>query len=289
MNQTPWMLVYPGCFLLSFAEITLYSLSMKVDGKTIATDILEQLKKSIQSERKLTLSAITCTPNFETQKYLELKKRRAAAVGISLNVIELPASATTGQVIECVQAVAQQSDGVVVQLPLPEHIESDAVLRAVPKAKDPDVFSYGEKNDRVLPPVIAAIAVISQIHELEWKNKRVVVLGQGRLVGIPAARYARKQGARVRVYEKGTLDVSSLKTADIIISGMGQPRFIEPQMVSEGVIIFDAGTSEDGGELVGDMHPDTADHTALYTPVPGGIGPLTIALLLRNLYDLSRQ
>jgi methylenetetrahydrofolate dehydrogenase (NADP+)/methenyltetrahydrofolate cyclohydrolase len=108
-------------------------------------------------------------------------------------------------------------------------------------------------------------------------------------VGIPAARYARKRGARVRVYEKDTLDISSLKTADIIISGIGQPKFIEPQMVSQGVTLFDAGTSEEGGELVGDMHPDTAAVTALYTPVPGGIGPLTITLLLRNLYDLQRQ
>jgi methylenetetrahydrofolate dehydrogenase (NADP+)/methenyltetrahydrofolate cyclohydrolase len=262
---------------------------MKVDGKTIAQDILAQLKKDTESTSKLVLTAVTCAPNFETQKYLEMKKRRAAAVGICLNVVELPNNVTTDQAIECVEAVAKQSAGVVVQLPLPEHIDIDAVLQAVPKAKDPDGFSYGEKHDQILPPVVGAIDEISKVHELEWKNKRVVILGQGRLVGIPAARYARKRGARVRVYEKDTLDVSSLKTADIIVSGIGHPKFIVPEMVTKGVVIFDAGTSEDGGELVGDMHKDTATVASLYTPVPGGIGPVTIAYLLSNLVKLARQ
>jgi len=260
-----------------------------VDGKALALDILEQLKIDLKSSAKLTLAVVTCAPNFETQKYLELKKRRAAAVGISLNIIELPEAATTEQVVECVTAVAAQSSGVVVQLPLPEHIDREAVLQAVPPAKDPDGFSYGEKRDRMLPPVVGAIDEISHAHELEWKNKRVVILGQGRLVGVPVARYARKRGARVRVYEKDTLDISSLKTAEIIISGMGHAQFIMPDMVTPGVVVFDAGTSEDGGELVGDMHPEVAAIASLYTPVPGGIGPLTIALLLRNLHQLNRQ
>jgi len=274
---------------LNFGEITLYSLDMKVDGKALAEEILEQLKEDIAESAPLTMVAITCDSTFETKKYLEMKKKRAALVGVSLRVVELPADATTGQAIECVESESAKSDGVVVQLPLPEQVERDAVLKAIPKPKDPDVFAYGEKYDRILPPVIGAIDEISQLHEIEWKNKKVVILGQGRLVGIPAARYARKKGARVRVYEEDTLDMRSLKTADIIISGIGQPHFIEPHLVQEGVVIFDAGTSEDGGELVGDMHPDTAELTALYTPVPGGIGPLTIALLLRNLYRLNRQ
>jgi methylenetetrahydrofolate dehydrogenase (NADP+)/methenyltetrahydrofolate cyclohydrolase len=262
---------------------------MKVDGKKIAEDIIKQLKLDMSSVPKLVLTAVVCAPNFETQRYLALKQKRAAAVGISLNVVELPQDVTTDQAIECVTTVAQHSAGVVVQLPFPEHVDKDALLRSVPVNKDPDGFSYGEKRDRLLPPVAGAIDEISKVHEIEWKNKKVVILGKGRLVGIPVARYARKQGAKVRVYEDGTLDTSSLKTADIIVSGIGQPKFITADMVREGVVLFDAGTSEDGGELVGDMHPDVANVASLYTPVPGGIGPLTIALLLRNLYDLSRQ
>lgn len=264
---------------------------MIIDGKQLAEDILAEVKTKVSKlqAKKPVLCAITCAPNFETKKYLEMKKRKAAAVGITLNVVELPATAKTEQVVECVQKMAAQSDGVVVQLPLPEHIHKDTVLAAVPPEKDPDGFSYGEKRDRILPPVVAAIDEISKVSLIEWKNKKVVILGQGTLVGKPMARYARKQGAKVRVYEEDNLDVSSLKTAEIIVSGIGKPAFITPDMLSAGVITFDAGTSEDGGELVGDFHPDVAQVASLFTPVPGGIGPMTIALLLRNLVGLIRQ
>ncbi len=262
---------------------------MLIDGKSIAAEILDQVKTDVEAiGRPVTMAAITCAPNFETKKYLEMKKRRAEAVGVTLQIIELPVDSTTEQVASTVFKYAQESNGVVVQLPLPEHIDKEVVLRAVPIGKDPDVFGYGEKRDRVLPPVVGAIDEISKLHEVEWKNKRVVVLGQGTLVGKPAARYARKKGARVRVYEDGTLDQSSLKTADIIISGIGQAHFIKPDMVQEGVILFDAGTSEDGGVLVGDVHPDAESVAALLTPVPGGIGPITIAYLLKNVVMLAR-
>ena len=263
---------------------------MLIDGKAIAAEILDQVKTDVEAlGRTVTMTAVTCAPNFETTKYLEMKKKRAAGVGVTLLIVELPAQTTTEEMVSLVYKHSQESDGVVVQLPLPEHIDKDEVLRAVPVDKDPDVFSYGEKRDRVLPPVVGAIDEISKLHEVEWKNKRVVVLGQGTLVGKPAARYARKHGARVRVYEEGTLDVTSLKTADIIISGIGQAHFIKPDMVQEGVVLFDAGTSEDGGVLVGDVHPDTEKVAQLLTPVPGGIGPITIAYLLKNVVMLARS
>lgn len=264
---------------------------MVIDGKQIAQDILDTIQADVAETKGTTptLCAITCAPNFETQKYLELKKRKAATVGIALNVVELPFESTTDDVLLCIKKMSESSDGIVVQLPLPDHVDKELVLGAVPLHKDPDVFSYGEKRDRVLPPVVGAIDEISKLHEIEWKNKRVVILGQGTLVGLPAARYARKRGARVRVYEQDTLDLRSLKTAEIIVSGIGQPHFITKDLVSEGVVIFDAGTSEEGGVLVGDVHPEVAEVAAFFTPVPGGIGPVTIALLLRNLIGLIRQ
>jgi len=263
---------------------------MLVEGKAIAADILDKVQTDVEAlGRPVTMTAVTCAPNFETKKYLEMKEKRAAAVGVTLSVVELPEGTTTEEMASAVYKHAQESDGVVVQLPLPEHIDKEVVLRAVPIDKDPDAFSYGEKRDRMLPPVVGAIDEISTRHEIEWKNKKVVVLGQGTLVGKPAARYARKRGARVRVYEDGTLDQSSLKTADIIISGIGQAHFITADMIQAGVILFDAGTSEDGGVLVGDVHPDAEKVAKLLTPVPGGIGPITIAYLLKNLVTLVRQ
>jgi methylenetetrahydrofolate dehydrogenase (NADP+)/methenyltetrahydrofolate cyclohydrolase len=263
---------------------------MIIDGQAIAQEILGKVENQVKAlKRPPCLAAITCAPNFETQKYLEMKKRRAALVGISLNVVELSKDATTEEAVECVKKVAEQVDGVVVQLPLPSQIDKDSVLQAVPREKDPDVFCYGEKHDRLLPPVVGAIDEISKLHKVEWKNKKVVILGEGTLVGKPAARYARKKGAKVRIYTREKFDITSLKTADIIVSGIGQPAFIKSDMVSEGVILFDAGTSEDGGVLVGDVDKGVAEKASLLTPVPGGIGPITIAYLLSNLVQLVRQ
>jgi len=116
-----------------------------------------------------------------------------------------------------------------------------------------------------------------------------VILGNGRLVGAPAAEYARKAGAIVTVLTKETYSEKLLLAADIIVSGIGQPHFIKAVNVKEGVVIFDAGTSEDGGVLVGDVDPQVAEKASLITLVPGGIGPITIACLLRNLVQLARQ
>lgn len=263
---------------------------MVVDGKELAADILDDIRVQVLELGRIpVLVAITCAPNFETQKYLETKKQRAASVGVSLNVVELPADASTEEAVACVERVSKEADGVVVQLPLPSQINQDRVLAAVSADKDPDGFSYGSQEGAILPPVVGAIDEISQRHGVIWSGKRVVVLGEGRLVGRPAAAYARACGADVTVLNKDTYNEAELLQADIIISGVGQPHLITPDLVKEHVIIFDAGTSEDGGVLVGDVSPEVAEKASLITPVPGGIGPITIAYLLRNLVRSAIQ
>jgi len=166
---------------------------MIVDGKAIASKILDSVAIKVAGlSRAPRLSAITCAPNFETQKYLEMKKQRAAAVGITLNVVELPADVSTDAVLACVEKVAKESDGVVVQLPLPEQIDRELVLAAVPVDKDPDGFLYGKVPGVCLPPVAGAIDEISRVHDIAWPGKVVIVLGAGKLVGLPTAEYARQ-------------------------------------------------------------------------------------------------
>lgn len=263
---------------------------MLVDGKALAAAILVDVKNEVEklgfSPR---LSAITCAPNFETRKYLEIKKTKAAAVGITLNVVELPADVTTDEAVACVKQVSEQSDGVVVQLPFPVQINRDKLIQAVPVMKDPDGFRYGEVIEACFSPVVGAIDEIGKQHGVSWSGKKVVILGDGLLVGRPSVVYARNKTAQVVVLTKDTYDQNQLLLADIIISGIGQPHFIKSEMVKEEVIIFDAGTSEDGGVLVGDVDPMVGSKAKLLTPVPGGIGPITIAYLLRNLVNLVRQ
>jgi methylenetetrahydrofolate dehydrogenase (NADP+)/methenyltetrahydrofolate cyclohydrolase len=253
---------------------------MIIDGKATAKRIYDEVARDVATlSKQPVMAAIACAPNFETQKYLELKKRKAAEVGIALRVVELPEDVSTEEAIACVLAVAPQVDGVVVQLPFPPHIDREALLSAVPADKDPDGFSYGQIEGACVPPVTGAILVIADAYEVTLFDKNIAVLGAGRLVGAP-----------VTILTEADTNIEDvLNNAEVIITGIGRPHFVTPDMVKEGVLIFDAGTSEDGGVVVGDVRPDVADKAALFTPVPGGIGPVTVAVLLRNLVTLVRQ
>lgn len=264
---------------------------MIVDGKKIAADIYVSVANEVAALKTApVLAAITCAPNFETQKYLALKKRKAQEVGIVLRVIELPEQVTTEEAVACVKQVAAEVDGVVVQLPFPIHIDREVVLAAVPIDKDPDGFSYATVSDACVPPVVGAIKEIASYYHIPLTEKNVLVLGQGRLVGAPAVRFLRQAGAEVVVSNEGDTDqVAKLRAADIVVSGVGQPHFITPDKVKPGVVVFDAGASEDGGVMVGDVHPEVASLAALFTPVPGGIGPITVALLLQNVLKLTKK
>jgi methylenetetrahydrofolate dehydrogenase (NADP+)/methenyltetrahydrofolate cyclohydrolase len=264
---------------------------MIVDGKAIAQRVYEETASLVSGlSRRPVLAAVTCAPNFETKKYLNLKKKKAAQVGIVLRIVELPDTITTSEVIASIKGLLPEVDGVVVQLPFPPHIDREQVLVSVPKEKDPDGFSFGVEEGSQLPPVVGAIQVIAETYNISFVKKNVVVLGQGRLVGAPAARFMRAAGANVTTLtESDGAPTSFLKEADIIISGIGVPHLITPDMLKEGVVIFDAGTSEDGGVVAGDVHPEVAHKASVFTPVPGGIGPITVAILLKNLITLIRQ
>lgn len=261
---------------------------MIVNGKAIAAEIYREVANEVSHmDVKPHLTVFTCAPHFETQKYLALKMRKARAVGIDINVIEFPSTVTTEDVIQSLEQACIQTDGVVVQLPFPEHIHIDAVLEAIPRQYDVDVVNYTGADNRILPPVIGAIHEIAKRNDVLFAAQNVTVVGHGTLVGQPAEVWAQRQGAQVTVVTKDTEDISeAVKDAHILILGAGQAELITPDMVRDDVIIFDAGTSEAHGELRGDAHPDCANKASLFTPVPGGIGPITVAVLLRNLVRL---
>ncbi len=263
---------------------------MIVDGRSIAADIYRDIRTKVASlSRAPRLGIVTCAPNAETKQYLELKKRKSSDVGVNLVLLELDVSSSTVDMVTSIKRLAEEVDGLVVQLPLPSHIDREVVLQAIPEAKDPDGFNYPTFID-ILPPVVGAIDEISTRHDIVWEGKQVAIFGHGRLVGKPAEAYAKSRGAMVSVITEHTADAEMyLKNADIIIAGAGVPQAITPDMVKSGVIIFDAGASEDGGVIVGDVSKDVAEKAALFTPVPGGIGPITVAVLLSNLVGCVRQ
>jgi methylenetetrahydrofolate dehydrogenase (NADP+) / methenyltetrahydrofolate cyclohydrolase len=263
-----------------------------VVGKKIAEEIAAQVTDLVAKLKETPrLLVISCAPNFETTTYLEMKERIATSMGVCLVKKIFPKTATTEDILTYIAAETDLYTGVLVQLPLPSHIATDLILAAVPTGKDVDAFSYGKEETPVLPPVVAAIEVIAERYALTWEGKRVVIFGAGRLVGAPARAYAERKGAQVVVCDQDTEDVTThTLAADIIVLGAGKPNLLTKDMVKEGVVVFDAGASEDDGVLVGDAAPDVALKASLFTPVPGGIGPITVAILFRNLLTLaSRQ
>ena len=264
-----------------------------VDGRQLAKELTEKLQNDIKaSGRKFSLTIFACDPNFETRKFLAAKKKRAVDLGVAVEIILLERSLNTEEFIAAIKAVLPKTDGVIVQLPSPEHLDSKQILASVPKEKDVDVFGYVGEETEILPPVVGAIAEIAKRYQITWLGKKVVVFGEGRLVGAPAKLFGQQQGAEVKVITSTTPEIEMIevtKTADIIILGVGKPHLVTAKMVKEGVVIFDAGTSEEAGELVGDADPSVASKAQLLTPVPGGIGPLTVALLFRNLFYLAKN
>ncbi len=262
---------------------------MKVDGKAIAERIYRELKEEVSNlSRAPRLGILTCAPTFETEKYLNLKERKAKEVGIETVRVTLDESATQDELLKKLAVLIRDTDGVVVQLPLPSPIDTETVLNAVPPSHDIDVLN--PRTTEILSPVVGAIKEILKVHEVPVFEKHVVVVGSGKLVGKPTAAWFMEQGASVSIVTRDTSDIAYYtQNADIIVLGAGSPRMLTTDMVKEGVVILDAGTSEDGGVLAGDADPACAEKASLITPVPGGIGPITIAILLRNCVELSRK
>lgn len=265
---------------------------MIVDGRAIAQDVL---KEAAALGRSLVVRAVVVSPSPATESYLKVKSARAADAGMRLDVVELPDGATTEEVIAAVQAPG--ADSVIVQLPLPEALDQEAVLGAIPVGADPDVLSpeayerfVADADSALLPPVVDAIKEIFDRHHVDPAGKRALVIGNGRLVGQPAFEWLRRQGADVVVVTRASEAAlpTLLPEMDIVVSGAGSPGLILPGHLKEGVVLVDAGTSESGGQIRGDADPACADKASLFTPVPGGVGPLAVACLFRNAAKLAR-
>ncbi len=262
---------------------------MIVDGKKIAEDIYTRLREQVVILRAAPrLTIITCAPNFETKKYLALKEKKALSIGVTTHVIELPESSNTIDFVTKISEAVPSSDGIIVQFPLPKTIDSDTVVKNIPFTHDVDGLNPG--NTSVQTPVVDACKEILIRNNVVVKEKFVTIIGSGRLVGLPAYRWFSQEGAHVSVVTKDTREISQYtKNADIIVCGAGSPSLLTPEMIKDGVIILDAGTSEDGGELRGDADPRCAEKSSIFSPVPGGIGPITIAILLSNVVDCAER
>lgn len=263
---------------------------MIIDGRQIAREVRAQLQNDIAAlGRPLTLGFVRSGDDLVAKKFVDMKSRTAAELGIRVLEFPLPPDADTETAIAAVEKVAAQADGVLVQMPLGKNIDAEKVLATVPLEKDVDAM--GERSgQRVLTPVVAAIEEILRRQHISVAGKKAVVVGHGRLVGAPAASWLRSEGAEVSVATRESAGIGTdTKNADIIVLGAGRPGILQPDMISNKAVILDAGTSESEGAVKGDADPACAEVAAIFTPVPGGIGPIAVAMIFKNLLELARR
>lgn len=264
-----------------------------IDGKKYANEIkeslLEQLTKTTES---LSFHIIYVGSDPVIDNFIRYKKKFGDDLGISVVVHQFSKTVSEQDLRDAVESIIPFSTGMIIQLPLPKHLDTQTILDLVPSAQDVDVLSqntrtlFGHSETDLVPPVTAAIIHILEKNNIELTNKNIVLLGNGNLVGYPTSLWLDREGYRYSVINEETPREErdqALAQADIIISGVGIPELIIPSMIQDGVVCVDAGTSESGKKIHGDFHPDCAKKASLFTPVPGGIGPLTIAMLYHNI------
>ena len=265
---------------------------MLVDGKQIADEIYATLKKEREGlARPPRLGIVVGVQDAATEAYVHMKEKVAAQLYVEVRKEVLSADTTTERAINVVNDLCRTQTGVIVQLPLPMGIDVHTVLSAVSALRDVDGLNPEVKEFQrlVRAPIAETIAEILTRMNADIRGTKAVVVGAGMLVGIPAANLLRSRGAKVTVVTLDQGSLEELSDADVVVLGAGSPGLVKPEMLKKGVILIDAGTSEQGGKLFGDATPECAEVASIFTPVPGGVGPITIAMLFKNLFELSRR
>jgi len=279
-----------------------------INGRKLRDEILTKLKTEVAS---LTFKPIFCDvligEDLASLQYVNMKKRMAESIGISFYNASFPSAITTSELIKEIKNLnkIQNMCGIIVQLPLPESLDKKKILDVIDPSLDVDCLGeerskefYNGKIDLGLPAPLACMEILDFLHldlkdppRLGEAGKKILVLGQGQLVGKPVTFLLKLRGLNVEVATSKTDNKEVLiKEADVIISGMGNGKYITGDMVKSGVVIIDAGTSEENGAIVGDVDLESVkDVTSFVSPVPGGVGPVAVAMLLKNVVSVAKK
>lgn len=272
---------------------------MIVDGRAIANSVYERLAPAAMAfPRPPRVDIVIVGDNPVIERFVRIKESAAQRLSIAMVQHRFTAAISEEALKDEINKIAAiaASDGIIVQLPLPQTLNMQAVLDVIPTAKDVDMLStvsmalFRDEKAVIIPPVAGAVKEILDSANIKVHGEEVLVLGFGQLVGKPVSILMRHNGAHVTVIDKPVSDLAlHVSEALVVISGTGSPRLVTKAMVNARHVLIDAGTSESEGKLVGDIDPDAAGTAALFTPVPGGVGPITVAMLMRNLCILARE
>lgn len=271
-----------------------------IDGKAISLQIKDELKqKTAELKAKgieITLAVIQVGADPASTVYVKNKKKGCEYIGIDSLSYELPESTSQQELLELIQELNERKDvnGILVQLPLPAHIDEDTIIKAISPSKDVDGFHpqsvgalcIGQPGFVSCTP--AGIIQILKRSGIEIAGKECVVLGRSNIVGKPMALLLLRENATVTIAHSRTQNLKEVTSrADILIVAVGKPKMITGDYIKEGAVVIDVGINRDeNNKLCGDVDfEDVKDKCSAITPVPGGVGPMTIAMLLNNCME----
>jgi methylenetetrahydrofolate dehydrogenase (NADP+) / methenyltetrahydrofolate cyclohydrolase len=271
-----------------------------LDGKVVAASLQRQLQSDLQLiQRPIRLGILQVGDNPASNAYIRRKTTIAKQLGIDVLAAKLDNSTTTQQVIDHLASWNADSGltGYIVQLPLPEHINQPTVIHHINPEKDADSLTpyniglFFQQHYSILPATTRGVLSLLGYYQLELANKHVVVVGRSNLVGKPTAVASLHHNATVTITHSQSKKLPDItRQADILILAIGQPGFITRQYIKQGAVIIDIGISATDDGLKGDVDfDDVLPIAGAITPVPGGIGPLTVISLMQNLVELAKK
>lgn len=270
-----------------------------LDGKKCSGEILDRIKLEIDEmiktgRRAPGLAVIIVGENPASKVYVNSKIKACNKVGILNKEINLPENVTQEELLQNIEMLNEDEsiDGILVQLPLPKHLDEEEVCKTIKEEKDVDGFkpeNLGKvvlgKEDGMVPCTPQGIMyLLDTIEDFEMYGANAVVIGRSNIVGKPISSLLINRGATTTICNSKTKNIDEiLKKADVIIAALGQPKFLKENMVKDGAIVIDVGINRVEGKLCGDVDfENVSKKTSYITPVPGGVGPMTIAMLLNN-------
>ncbi len=268
-----------------------------LDGKKVATDVRAQIAKEVEQTEGITpgLAVVLVGDDQASQVYVRNKEKACNSVGINSFMHLLPASTRQEELLDLIKKLNADSKvhGILVQLPVPPQIDPDIILQAIDPTKDVDGFHPFNTGKLMaglktfVPCTPRGIMHLLAAYHISLAGKHAVVVGRSNIVGKPMASLLMARDATVTVCHSKTSDLKEFtRSADILVVAVGRPRLITADMVKPGAVVVDVGINRLPEGLVGDVDFDTVKEVASYiTPVPGGVGPLTIAMLLQNTLE----
>ena len=274
-----------------------------LDGKALALGIKEKIKSEIAAlESKPKLVSIQVGENSASEVYLRSQKKNAESLGVEYQLEKLDAGTSQDELIKVLERLNKDSavNGIMIQMPLPQQIDAKSISRYISPLKDVEAVhpqNMGEivfGNAKILPCTAAScMELLNSIEGLKLYGKEAVIVGHSEIVGKPLAllllnKFATTSVCHIATGERGNLS-EFVKKAEILIVAVGKAGLIKGEWIKEGAVVIDVGINRVEGKLVGDVEFDKAQERASYiTPVPGGVGPLTVAMLMRNLVEATK-